>query len=405
MTFIYFNRPGGSRFLFFFWLFLLSSGALQSQHAFTDVGAAGAYIQDFETFDGTEVTLPANWSNSFNDYNPGGFYSNTGPWQSALSTYALNQDGTGEIAIGSKIAAGGGIQTLTFSAVNSIPAGTISGFDISWDAEQYSQGGRATTLDFSFSAGGTINGATLTTATPGTPNGNLGSVIITNRSISITGLNLINGSSFSFSWTIATGSGSGDNCHMGLDNVSITANGTLPIELTGIQAIYRQKTVLLSWRTATETDNAYFSVERSTDGRSFSEIGRVTGAGTSLEPLNYTFADERPMPGTNYYRLRQVDFDGAHSYSHVVSAVAADGDAWRLYPQPAGAFLYLQWEERPKTDASFSIFDMTGRQVKSGIVPENETQYELDIADLPEGAYFLKVIAGAASTTRQFYKL
>lgn len=399
----YFNRPGKPFNAMFILVLQVLPFAAGAQYSFTDMGAPGNYSQNFESFDGTANTVPANWANSFVDYIPGGFYDNTGPWNSALSTYALNQDGTGEIAFGSKVGAAGGIQMLTFSGVNNIPGGTITGFEISWDAEQYSAAGRETTLDFSFSAGGTISGTTLTTAITGSPNGNLASVIVTNRSITISGLNLGSGSNFSFTWTIATGSLLGDNAHMGLDNVSITPTGTLPVELVDFKATTAKTKTHLFWRTATEISNDFFSVERSGDGRSFSEIGKVAGAGTTFEPQDYTFTDEHPLSGVNYYRLRQVDFDDSYSYSPVVTTITGAAGEINIYPQPAGDLLNIQLQNPSEEPGAFGIFDRAGGLVLSGELPESGIK-TLNISELPSGIYNIRLQVGYETTVRQFFK-
>lgn len=399
----YFNLPSGTPGLLFL-IPLLCAFAAQGQYAFTDLGASGSYSQNFESFDGTAGTVPANWTNSFNDYTPGGFYSNLGPWNSALSTYALNQDGTGEIAFGSKVGASGGLQTLTLSCVNNISGGTITGFEVSWDAEQYSEAGRATTLNFSFSAGGTINGTTLTTATTGSPNGNLAVATVTNRSITISDLNIANGGTFNFIWTIATGSSLGDNAHMGLDNVVITPLGALPIKLISFKATAGKTVTDLFWRTATETGNDYFSVERSGNGREFTEIGRVNGAGTSHAPKDYRFSDETPLPGANFYRLRQVDFDGAFSYSPVVSAVFGKHSAMLLYPSPATGELNLELENPSEEASVWQIFDQTGRMVQSGELPGQTLVRTTDVSNLPPGIYTIRVNSGSQTMAGQFCK-
>ena len=376
-----------------------------SQFSFTSFGAPGEYIQDFQTFAGTAPTVPSHWANSFTDYNPGGFYSNTGTYSNMLSTYALNQDGSGEYAIGSKIAASGGLQNLTFSAQNDVPSSIITSLTISWDVEQYSTGGRATAVNFSFSGGGTINGATLTTAITGT-NANLPAVEVTNLSITITDLNIANGTSFTFTWTISTGAGSGDNAHIGIDNISIVADGILPVRLTTFDAkATPEKSVLLSWHTVTETSNDFFAVERSADSRAFVEIGRERGAGPTAEPRHYTFTDAQPLPGFNYYRLRQVDFDGRHAYSRVVAVQTGRAADILVFPSPATGFLNIQLEQAPEENAVWEVFDFTGRPVLTGEIPAEHVDAELNVAGLPAGVYQLRVVAGRDWTVRQFQKM
>jgi hypothetical protein len=73
--------------------------------------------------------------------------------------------------------------------------------------------------------------------------------------------------------------------------------------------------IMLTWRTAVETNNSIFIIERSTDGRNFSNVGTVKGAGNSRLVKNYNFLDPNANAPKCYYRLKQVDFDGTFSYS------------------------------------------------------------------------------------------
>ena len=81
----------------------------------------------------------------------------------------------------------------------------------------------------------------------------------------------------------------------------------------------------LIWQTTTELNNSHFEIEQSTDSRTWQNIGQVTGAGTSNEIQNYTFTDKTPQQGINYYRLKQIDYDGQFEYSEVVTASLKSG--------------------------------------------------------------------------------
>jgi hypothetical protein len=95
--------------------------------------------------------------------------------------------------------------------------------------------------------------------------------------------------------------------------------GILPIELTKFEAIKQSESSnILKWTTATETNNDYFLVERSLDAINFVEVEKVKGAGNSMETLNYKLVDKKPYNGINYYRLKQVDFNGQFKYSNTV---------------------------------------------------------------------------------------
>jgi hypothetical protein len=108
-----------------------------------------------------------------------------------------------------------------------------------------------------------------------------------------------------------------------LDNLVITDNlnlDPLPVNLVSFAVKQAKEHIALAWQTSWEKNNSHFEVQRSKDGAHFTTIGQVAGQGTSTQLHNYTFADkEGPEQGAAmlYYRLKQVDFDGAFEYSPV----------------------------------------------------------------------------------------
>ncbi len=92
----------------------------------------------------------------------------------------------------------------------------------------------------------------------------------------------------------------------------------LPIELTDFTAGFVNNAVMLNWTTATESNSSHFEVYRSTNGQDFEKIGQVTGGGNSFTTLNYEFYDTGFKQGTNYYKLKQVNFDQTYSESNVI---------------------------------------------------------------------------------------
>jgi hypothetical protein len=116
---------------------------------------------------------------------------------------------------------------------------------------------------------------------------------------------------------------------------SCCQNMTLPVELLGFSGRSSGDAVELDWSTASETNNDYFTIERSQDGISFEPIGRVSGNGTVHRASEYQFVDRRPAPGTAYYRLMQTDFDGT---SEVLSVIAVQwilgAGSMSVFPNP-----------------------------------------------------------------------
>lgn len=100
---------------------------------------------------------------------------------------------------------------------------------------------------------------------------------------------------------------------------STGAGSALPIELIYFNATPNQKTVDLTWATASELNNDFFTVERSIDGLTWEPVLTVNGAGTTNQRTNYRDIDTRPAAGLSYYRLKQTDFDGKWSYSNIQS--------------------------------------------------------------------------------------
>lgn len=91
----------------------------------------------------------------------------------------------------------------------------------------------------------------------------------------------------------------------------------LPVKMVSFSAEQDQQKVKLSWTTATETNNDFFTIERSSDDNQWSEIKKVKGAGNSTDLRSYTSYDENLAAGTFHYRIKQTDFDGKASYSEV----------------------------------------------------------------------------------------
>jgi hypothetical protein len=122
------------------------------------------------------------------------------------------------------------------------------------------------------------------------------------------------------------------------DTFTITDEAqVLPVELVSFFASSSNHGVQLVWKTASELNNDYFTIERSNGGEKFEEVLKVKGMGTKVTETSYSSKDTAPFKGISYYRLKQTDFDGRFSYSNVVS-VSIDGtDLWSVFPNPTDA--------------------------------------------------------------------
>ena len=184
-------------------------------------------------------------------------------------------------------------------------------------------------------------------------------------------------------------------------------NGLLPIELVSFQGQIQNTSIHLHWRTATEQNNDYMAVERSADGAKFTELGRVKGAGTTEEPQAYRFVDEHPLRGLNYYRLRQVDFDGAFEYPKTIS-VLFDGKRQGLgiqaWPNPVQGQLQATWAAASDQATTLQVLDMTGRKLAEYQAAAGVSTFDLPLNGLPAGLYFLKARQGQEEEVVRFHK-
>lgn len=173
-------------------------------------------------------------------------------------------------------------------------------------------------------------------------------------------------------------------------------NTFLPVELLDFQAqLQEDKSVALSWQTASETNNEGFDVERSPDGRHWEKLGFVAGYGTTQETQSYSYLDREPHPGINYYRLLQKDFDGQSEYSEVVnvelSTVADWRDAFRVYPNPVlGDEVQITILQEIESPLRWALYSPMGQLLTEGEVAPTNNSIKID--DLPTGTYALKLM-------------
>lgn len=173
----------------------------------------------------------------------------------------------------------------------------------------------------------------------------------------------------------------------------------LPVKLTTLRARARYDGVLVEWQTASEQNNSHFQVEHSADGKSFVTVGELPGNGTTAVARQYQFLHERPVEGLNYYRLKQVDFDGKFEYSPIVSAMLRSESEIALAPNPTDGPLFVRGSI--EEDCFIRITDGMGRVVWSQPLPETRM---IDLANQPDGVYVVEITAGKVRTTRRIVK-
>jgi hypothetical protein len=178
----------------------------------------------------------------------------------------------------------------------------------------------------------------------------------------------------------------------------LASGTTLPVKLLSFNAISKNDDVLLSWSTASETNNKGFGIERSAEKNNWKEIGFVKGKGSISAANKYAYTDIDPFTNANtlYYRLRQEDFNGAITYSQAVK-VSKNGAAKAnisLYPNPFEAAIVLNVQTEQAGEMHITIKDLFGKTVaeQTTVAGKGNTILTVDqLGHLATGIYFLQV--------------
>lgn len=179
---------------------------------------------------------------------------------------------------------------------------------------------------------------------------------------------------------------------------SKSTSSPLPISLLKFEGkLYNNKTVDFLWATASETNNDYFTIEKSFDASTFEKVIDIKGAGNSTTTLKYTATDNNPLTGVSYYRLKQTNFDGKFTYSNLISIknTAKMNFNFNVYPNPATVddVLKIEFpEDLQGKDILVSMFDALGNKVYSNKVLATKSKDKLTISYLQNfkaGVYFI----------------
>ena len=202
----------------------------------------------------------------------------------------------------------------------------------------------------------------------------------------------------------AGGTGDGTNAGQntgGVGEVIVTVIPlALPVELVRFNANAKDDCILLEWQTASELNNKGFEIQKSKDGIDWDMIEFVEGRGTVSGLNTYASTDKIPTLGANYYRLKQLDFDGKFDFSNIVIVDFNNRlNEVTLFPNPAKSQLTLINGEGQAT-----IYNVLGQPVKQLTIDANQSTIQL--ADLLNGQYYIQVLQeNGTIVTKQFSKV
>lgn len=188
-----------------------------------------------------------------------------------------------------------------------------------------------------------------------------------------------------------------DNGHSSV----LIVNAALPVSLTKFDARAEGEVVKLKWATEAELNNKGFEIERSLDGETFTKLAFVEGAGTTTAKQNYAYVDRKPSVH-NYYRLKQVDFDGEYEYSEIrfvkmeklVSEIT-------MYPNPFSDKLNITMPA--DIEKTIKVYNQSGELIRTVETEDNIFQ----LTDLVDGLYLIRVLdqAGTELMNKQVVKV
>jgi hypothetical protein len=178
-------------------------------------------------------------------------------------------------------------------------------------------------------------------------------------------------------------------------------NAALPVNLISFTGQQVNTSVKLSWTTARETNSKEFIVERSTDGRTYTAIGKVAAAGNTSFTTTYSFIDAQPVYGVNFYRLQQVDIDGKRIVSDVVKIkFDRSPGGFIAGPNPARSTVTI-YRQGNKEAARVELLDVNGKLMKQLNIGATTYSTPINVSGLSKGIYLLKLTTSKGIQTEK----
>lgn len=187
----------------------------------------------------------------------------------------------------------------------------------------------------------------------------------------------------------------------GLSAWTGVSSTTLPIAFSKLlEAKQKQKTTHITWSVPGQNNDDKYIVEHSINGKDFLVIGEITGDGTAALERNYGYTHHTPVPGLNYYRVKQIDYGGQFSYSNIADVkYEGIGKTVKIYPNPSSDRITIAVEDLHRKEY-VQIYNSLGLLVKEVVVDKIKT---VNVSDLPRGVYSI-YLKNSPSQSQTFVK-
>jgi Secretion system C-terminal sorting domain len=190
-----------------------------------------------------------------------------------------------------------------------------------------------------------------------------------------------------------------------VDNIRITvyASSALPIELLKFEGECRPSDIDFKWITASERDNDYFEIEKSIDGLVFESFAKIKGAGNSSSVSSYSYTLQNNNDQVQYFRLKQVDFNGDYSYSEIITTDCVKENSFNLYPNPSSDGIFYFLNNQTINENEITIFNEQLKLVKTETINKEDNQ--IDLSSLADGSYYLMFTKAGKRTIKLIQKM
>jgi Secretion system C-terminal sorting domain len=178
-----------------------------------------------------------------------------------------------------------------------------------------------------------------------------------------------------------------------------SVNTPLPITLISFNAYPENGEVKLEWSTESETNNAFFTIQKSTDGNGWTTVQKILGSGTSSNIENYTAYDLSPFTGISYYRLMQTDIDGKQTFSPIISVNLDNKNAdITVYPNPATSLIRIIFPTAGRYEVS--LLNLSGQIINNTTLTTSDNLV-LNVSGYKPGVYFVRIIHEGITKTKK----
>ncbi|MFT7591251.1 MAG: hypothetical protein ACI9UJ_001174 [bacterium] len=181
---------------------------------------------------------------------------------------------------------------------------------------------------------------------------------------------------------------------------STTSANALPVEFLYIRAKQDLHENKIDWATASEENNSHYIIQRTHDGASWESLDEIGGAGFSSNILKYTYSDQNPYSDVNYYRIKQVDYDGKFDFSEIVmvnSLVERADINLKVFPNPATDNVQVAWGKDEET-GKIVLLGLNGSVIAEQL-PDQYNATRIDLTSVKDGVYFIQFIGSNSTKT------